>query len=167
MRARCACDKKIMRCDYSNFRSVSEGINLARSRGVSCVRGWRGGINESCMERRGETRGGWGAREPARNIIFRQMCGRGREIIAPARSSWSSVRKCDRIINAADARGRPFARTRSEMIVTEGQSQGRRNLAEDDVLRHEKKNTLSPSRHSVNKTLVSVPRYLLSGNFVC
>lgn len=29
------------------------------------------------------------------------------------------------------------------MIVTEGQSQGRRNLAEDDVLRHEKKRAFS------------------------
>jgi len=78
-------------------------------------------------------RRGWDARKPARDVIFRQMCGRGREIIALARSSWSSVRKCGRIIVVASLQAHAvLVRWHSlGMIATEGQSQGRRNLAED------------------------------------
>ena len=78
-------------------------------------------------------RRGWDARKPARDVIFRQMCGRGREIIALARSSWSSVRKCGRIIVVASLQAHAvLVRWHSlGMLVTEGQSQGRRNLAED------------------------------------
>lgn len=114
------------------------------------IRGWRVGsrINESCARRGEAGRGGWNARKPARNVIFRQMCGHEREIIAPARSSWSSVRKCGRIVIVAGTRSLARSLTLVGMIVTEGQSQGRRNLAEDGwmtdyVIRLREKSTFS------------------------
>lgn len=96
------------------------------------IRGWRGGsrINERAWREAGRDEGDEMRVKPARNVIFRQMCGHEREIIAPARSSWSSVRKCGRVVNVALAHARSLALV--GMIVTEGQSQGRRDLAEDD-----------------------------------
>lgn len=117
------------------------------------IRGWRGGsrINESCARRGEAGRGGWNARKPARNVIFRQMCGHEREIIAPARSSWSSVRKCGRIVIVAGTRSlaRSLAHTRrndSDRRAKSGPSQSRRRRMDDGLCHDYGKKALSPSR---------------------
>lgn len=143
---RYARDEKIMRCDHSNFWSVSEGINLGTERSVL----FEDDAAELTSRVRKDEAGrrGWDTRvKPARNIIFRQMCGRGREIIAPARSSWSSVRKCGRIIIVADIHAAPVRSHSPEMIMTEGQSQGRRKTSPRTTCYVTRKNTFSPSQH--------------------
>lgn len=94
---------------------------------------------------------------------------KGDHCTGKARSSWSSVRKCGRIISLIVAGTRAPVRSRSTgMIVTEGQSQGRRNLEdENDMLRHEKKRAFSFTafrESSTNPYLYVLSYVTYSGN---
>lgn len=157
--------RKLCGAIIQTFEVCPKGL-ISWGAGECPVRGWRGKINESSTKRRGGMERDGDARKPARNVIFRQMCGRGREIIAPARSSWSSVRKCDRIINVADARGTrslALARDDSDRRAKSGPSQPRRGR---HVTSREKTRFLFRGIPST-KLSSPLPRHLLSGNFVC